>query len=73
MSLTTLAAIEQQGKMTAVEFKQIHDQTGLSGAQLSEAIELNKTLVSRYRLGRLRIPSKVAHAMRNVGNIAQSN
>lgn len=73
MSLQALVQIENDGVMTAKEFRQIHDATGLTGSALGKALRIGDANISSFRAGKRPISQVLAHAMRNIQTIVDQS
>jgi hypothetical protein len=73
VSLQTLVQIENGGVMSAKEFRQIHDATGLTGSALGKALRISDSNISNFRAGRRPISRVLAHAMRNIESIIEES
>lgn len=73
MSLQTLVQIENDGVMTAKEFRQIHDASGLTGSALGKALRISDSSISNIRAGKRPISRVLAHAMRNIESIVEES
>jgi hypothetical protein len=69
MSLQVLVEIENGGVMTAKEFRQIHDASGLTGSALGKALRISDANISNFRSGKRPVSRVLAHAMRNIHRI----
>lgn len=73
MSLQTLVQIENDGVMTANQFRQIHDASGLTGSALGKALRLSDSSISNFRDGKRTVSRVLAHAMRNIEAIVEES
>lgn len=73
MSLQALVQIENGGVMTAKEFRQIHDASGLTAVALGKALRISDGNISRLRADKHPISKVLAHAMRNIQTIVEKH